>query len=178
MKKNDLSVWTFPYRKSYYLTHPWKWFKDIYWNIRNFWHRGRYGYAYSDVWGWYWWWPKVGAEALRYLAEHNWGYPGYEPWETPEKWKAYLKELADKLEWCVETCDIAPDIHDAKNEFKEAYKKYSFADVMSNQLKDDPVYQDTVHKYWKREEELEKEDSEERAKIFSEIGRNLGRFWD
>lgn len=129
MKKNDLSVWTFPYRKSYYLTHPWKWFKDIYWNVRNFWHRGRYGYAYVDVWNWYHWWPKAGAEALRYLAEHNSGYPDYAPWETMEKWKAYLLETADKLDWCIESCD-------------------------------------------------HEEADEERAKIFAEIGRNLGRFWD
>jgi hypothetical protein len=50
MKENKLSVWKFPYKKTYYLTHPWKWFYDLYWNFRNFWHRERYGFAYIDVW--------------------------------------------------------------------------------------------------------------------------------
>ena len=67
--KNELSVWTFPYRKGYYLTHPWKWFNDLYWNIRNFWHRGRYGFAYVDAWNWFDWWPKAGAAALEHIAK-------------------------------------------------------------------------------------------------------------
>ena len=35
-----------------------------------------------------------------------------------------------------------------------------------------------VQKYHAREEELYLEDSDRRAKIFEELGRNLGQYWD
>ena len=131
-KENKLELMYLPYRGSYYLKHPLKFIREIYWNIRNFIHRGRYGYSYPDVWNWLFWWPTAGAEALRQLAEYGCGYPGHEPWETPEKWKAYLLDTADKLEWCVRSA-----------EEPEGYGR-----------------------------------EEERANIFAEIGKNLGRFWD
>lgn len=176
-KENKLSLWKLSYRTSYYWTHPWKWVKDIYWNVRNFIHRGRYGFAYSDVWGWYYWWPTVGAEALRYMAEHHAGYPGHEPWETPEIWKAYLLEMADKLDWCVESCDISPDFHNEKNEYFTAYSSIARS-IFDRTYRDEPETQELSRKYWCREEELSKEDDEERIRIFKEIGEHLGRFWD
>lgn len=134
-KKNELSVMYLSFRKIYYLKHPLKFLREIYWNIRNFIHRGKYGYGYVDVWNWSNWWPAVGAEALRYMAEHGSGYPGREPWETPEKWRAYLLDTADKLEWCVKSIDDF-DAEDPEG------------------------------------------DERKRMEIFTEIGKNLGRFWD
>ena len=83
---NKLSVWTYSYRKSYYLTHPKILFHDIYWNFRNWWHRGKYGFGYVDAWNFNNWWVEVGASALRYIADHGDGYPGVEPWDTCNKW--------------------------------------------------------------------------------------------
>ena len=103
--KNDLRISMLSYRKSYYFRHPIRFIRDIYWGIRNFIHRGRYGYSYTDAWNWFNWWPVAGAEALRYMAENGCAYPGCEPWETPEKWKAYLLDLADRLEWCAKSQD-------------------------------------------------------------------------
>lgn len=171
MKKNNLSLWTFSYRKSYYFTHPWKWFEEIYWNIRNTIHRGRYGFAYADVWSWYSWWSRVGAEALRYLAEHHHGYPGYEPWDTPEKWDEYLVELADKLDWCADSCEM--DCHEKTNEYWNA-----FLETSSFLKKRTPEENEIAKKYWERENELTEQDEQKRAEIFAEIGRLLPRFWD
>ena len=185
MKKNRLSLFSPCYRKSYYLTHPWKFARDIYWSIRNFFHRGRYGYAYSDVWEWYTWWTTAGAEALRYLAKNGCGYPGYAPWETKSKWEAYLLELADKLDWCVKSCDIGG--HEDVNEYQKLYDEIQA--TKAEKGKDARGYyfsrlnctkeeEELIRKYWDREEELSQEDDKKREKIFAEIGKNLGRFWD
>lgn len=185
MKKNKLSVWTWPYRKRYYLTHPWKWWHDTYWNFRNWWHRGKYGFAYVDVWEWSTWWPEVGAEALRYMAEHGCGYPGCEPWETPEKWKAHLMDLADKLDWCSESQDIcAPD---EENEYKEEMDKIQ-KKCHREKIDENGMYHTWLEltdedkeirdKYFAREKEIWESYDEKRAEILESIGRNLPRYWN
>ena len=185
MKKNKLSVWTWPYRKSVYICKPWRWFRELWINLTNFIHRGRYGFAYSDVWEFASWWPMVGAAALRYFAENGYGYPGCEPWETPEAWKAHLLKLADDLDWCVDSQDIL--YTDDKNEYKEQMdeinKRCHREEKDENgmwhtwlEMTDaDKVIRD---KYFEREKELIEQQTEKRIKIFEEIGRNLPRYWD
>lgn len=182
-KKNKLSLWTFAYRKKYYLTHPHRFIKAVYWNIRNFWHRGRYGYAYSDIWGWYYWWATAGAEALRYMAEKGSGYPGNDKWDTPEKWHDYLIEMADKLEWSAQSCNLGN--HEKENEYYKMYDEIIERRIASGRdehgipkYKTTPEEEDILKRYFDREEELTAQDDAEREMIFAEIGRNLGRFWD
>jgi hypothetical protein len=183
MKKNELSLWTLRYRKRYYLLHPWALFYDWYWNFRNFIHRGKYGFAYVDAWNWYYWWPKVGAECLRFLAEHGLGYPGYEPWGTPGQWKKYLEETARSLEWAIESCDT--DTHN--NEYNYIMEDIQKRCLITKTNEDGsittkweitPEEQEIKDKFWNREKELIEQDSKERERIFSEIGKNLPRFWD
>ena len=184
-KKNKLSLWTFACRKKYYLTHPHRFIKAVYWNIRNFWHRGRYGYAYSDVWEWYTWWTTVGAEALRYMAEHGSGYPGTGEWDTPEKWHDYLNSMADKLEWSAQSCECGN--HEEENEYHKMHDEIlerkmecgmGKNGIGFSRVNSTPEEEDIIKRYWAREEELMKQDDVTREQIFTEIGRNLGRFWD
>ena len=176
-KKNDLSVWTYPYTKRYYLTHPWKWLHDTYWNFRNFIHRGKYGFAYVDVWEWSTWWPKVGAAAMRYLSEHGSGYPSVEPWDTPEKWKDYLNKLADLLDWSADSQDICytDDLNEYNKEMEEMLDRTrrsktgedgTIIDYCDMKVKD-KIIRD---KYYAREKELQDEFDKHRAEIFEEIG--------
>ena len=185
MKKNKLSVWTYPCRKRYYLTHPWKWWHDTYWNFRNWWHRGRYGFAYVDVWEWSNWWVQVGAAAMRYLAEHGHGYPGCEPWETPEKWRDHLLQTADKLDWCADSQD-ALYLED-KNEYSEqmdeialrASKTEKDAEGMWHHWTELSGEEKEIRdKYFARFNELEEEYDKKRAEILKEIGEILPRYWD
>lgn len=185
MKKNPLSVWTFPYRKSYYLTHPWKLFKDIYWNIRNFWHRGRYGYAYVDVWNMCDWAPRVIAEALRYLRDHSHGYPGVSPWETPEKWHDHLDYLANQFQRCADFQDFVAT--DERNEYKDDFEAMS--ERTHREYKDEngftvwtsertPADEELAKKYFERAAELAKVDRMYAREVFEFFGENLGRYWD
>ena len=180
--KNELSVWTFPYRKTYYLTHPWKWFYDLYWNIRNFIHRGKYGFAYIDAWNFGYWWPKVGAEALKYIAEHGSGYPGVEPWDTHEKWKAHLLRTYEQLNWCAKSFD---DID--KNEYSEAmdeiYKrchreKDNDDGTVSTWLEMTPEDKEIRDKYFEKIKEDQEKADKRRIEIFTQIGQNISRYWD
>lgn len=186
-KKNKLSLFRLDRKASYYIRHPWKLFHELWWNVRNFFHRGRYGYAYTDVWGFYHWWTTVGAEAMRYLAEHGCGYPGIEPWETKEKWKAYLLNMADQLDWCAESCDIIPEDHHTRNPYYEQMLK--IREKRTELTKDENGYLHTLYSlseeeenaeklYWEREKELDADDDYRRRDIFNEVGKNLGRFWD
>lgn len=186
MKKNPLSVWTFPYRKSYYLTHPWKWFKDLYWNIRNFWHRGRYGYAYIDVWNFCDWYPRVGAEALRYLARHNSGYPATKPWNTMKEWREYLEYMANRLERCANSQDIL--FGEERNEYKEQFdeimrktrliKEDEKGNTVLSHTAFTPEEEEIRKKYWEREKEIHDADQAYIEETYKWLAEDLSHFWD
>ena len=168
MKESKLDC-GFSYCKKYYITHPLKLTKEIYSKIKGFIHRGKYGYAYVDVWNWYDWWTKVGANALRYLAERGCGYST--ECNSMEEWQDYLNNLADKLDWCRKSCEIG--CHEDRNEYSK-YRKEICAKKGNTTAEDQKI----LEKYWQREEELVKEDDNTRAEIFAEIGRNLPKLWD
>lgn len=60
--------------------------------------RMRFGIADCDTWNFDIYLIKVTIRGLRQLADHLTGYPGYEPFDTEEKWRVYLLGLADKFE--------------------------------------------------------------------------------
>lgn len=185
-KKNPLSLFELSYRKTYYFTHPVRFVKEIWRDILNFFHRGRYGYSCVDVWGFYYWWATAGAEALRYMAKHHCGYPGTDEYSTPEAWEKHLNELADQLDWCRKSCDLTS--HEKSNEYWKILnaiyenKRTTGTDdrgfIFTKLSHLTPEEEDVIRRYSEREEELALEDDEKRAAIFEAIGRNLGRYWD
>ena len=184
-KKNPLSVWSYPYKKTYYLTHPWKWWHDTYWNIRNWIHRANKGFAYTDVWNFCTYYPMVGAEALRYLARHNSGYPGTKPWNTMEEWREYLEYLANRLQRCADSQDIL--FGRERNEYQE-----ELDEIMKKRLvvthNDDgsvthshtltPEEEEIRKKYWAREKEIHDADQAYIEETYVMISKNLSHFWD
>ena len=184
-KSNPLSVNTFPYRKLYYLTHPWKILKDIYWNVKNFWHRGRFGYAYVDVWNFCNWYPRVGAEALRYLARHNSSYPGTKPWSTIEEWREYLEYLANRLQRCADSQDIL--FGQERNEYqeeldnimRETRKITHNADGSITESHPLSKEQEEIRKkYWEREKEIRNADQAYIEETYKWVAEDLPYFWD
>lgn len=184
-KKNPLSVWSYPYRKTYYLTHPWKWWHDTYWNIRNWIHRANKGFAYIDCWNFCTYYPRVGAEALRYLARHNNSYPGTKPWNTMKEWREYLEYLANRLQRCADSQDIlfGEDRNEYKDELneimKQREKRVENADgsiTVSHTLT--PEEEEIRKKYWEREAEIRNADSAYIRETYKWIGEDLQHFWD
>ena len=182
--KNNNSVWIFPYRKLHYLTHPWKWFRDLYWNFRNFIHRGRYGFAYVDAWNWNSWWVSVGAAALRYIADHGCGYPGDEPFETPEKWDEHLYEMADKLDWCADSMEFdSLSENEYQSQMDEITKrcnreKKNEDGTITTYLEMTPEDEAVRDKYFERMKEIGKERHQKVVEILTSIGENFERYWD
>lgn len=60
--------------------------------------RMRFGVADCDTWNFDIYLVKIIIRGLRQLADHLTGYPGYEPFDTEEKWRSYLLSLSDKFE--------------------------------------------------------------------------------
>lgn len=185
MRNKKLSVWSYPFRKTYYLTHPWKWIHDTYWNFRNWIHRANYGYAYVDVWNFCDWYPRVGAEALCYLAAHNSGWPGTDPWKTPEEWREYLEYLANRLERCANSQDIC--FGEDRNEYREELDKIMERRKQRTEHEDGsvtishtltPEEEEIRKKYWEREKEIRDADQAYNVKTFRWLGEDLPFIWD
>lgn len=182
---NKLSVWSFPYRKTYYLTHPHRWLHDLYWNWRNFWHRAKYGYAYVDVWNFCDWYPRVGAEALRYLAKHHSGYPAVKPGETSEEWSKYLNMLANRLERCANSFDICfgaeRNEYDAMlDEIMESKKVIKEQDGMTIHTHE-PLTEEEEEirkKYFERAQEIAAADQSYIETTYRWLAEDLGHMWD
>lgn len=88
--------------------------------VRWFIQRGRRGWSDEDAWGIYYYLGDIIPQMLRHMAETTCSYPGVEPYETPEKWRVKLNELADKIGAYREMSEM-PDGWTGEKE-EEAYK--------------------------------------------------------
>ena len=108
----------FPFSRKYYICHPWRFFHDLFINIKNFWYRGTKGFAPIDVWNFDDWFCTVVPDTLRYMAKYHAAYPGTELFDTSEKWEKWLYEMADNISNI--QCDTWYEIN---NEYSKAYIK-------------------------------------------------------
>ena len=159
------SVWYWPYAKRYYLTHPWYWFRDLGHNIRDVYRRAKYGWTYGDVWDMDQWIMNVFPPMLRHMADHGSAYPGYEPFDTPEKWHKWLHAMADLIESGLE------DNQDACNEYYNEYMEHLFdpSELRVTEMDND---------YYDRAAEIYK-DAEHNLKVaMSQLGKHFFSLWD
>lgn len=160
MKIRPISICLFGYSKRYYLTHPWKFISDLWIGAKNLWHRARYGYAYIDAWNMNTSWCEMGANMLLHLAQHGCGYPGQGEFDTPEKWKAHLEDMAARLRKCA-------DIDwNGENAY---YQDYVDGDLRDTEL---------GLKYYKRAKELQVTREQFVKETFEILGRNFDMYWD
>lgn len=164
-----MNVWRFPYPKRYYLTHPLKWIKQVWRSCRDTYMRARYGYTYSDIWNWDGWFLAVSIPMLRYLADHNTAYPGYDEFDTSEKWEQWLHHVADLLE------SGDKEWQDTQNEYHEDYMK-ELTYTPPAKLFSEPS--ELFYKYTARAKELSEEGEVNIIKAFAQIGRNFYALWD
>ena len=174
----NLNVLTdFPYNKKYYLTHPWKWFKHLYINIRDFWWRGTKGFAPRDAWEFCDWWPRVTAAAVRHLANHSCGYP-YGKFKTYEEWFDWLHSVADVLESTLE------DNWDGQNEYEKDWNRIIMEEKTKNpNITMTTTYteedKDTLRKlYWDRENELFDKRIKLQKDALENVVNNIENLWD
>lgn len=81
-------------------TYPSNWWKNVrtfFRNIRFGWQRATKGFCDRDVWNLDGYYMDLFHVTLRHLAEHHYGFPGVEPFETDEKWTEFLYDLSFKF---------------------------------------------------------------------------------
>ena len=99
----------------YNVTHPLRWIKSGLANIRFARQRARKGYAAIDWWNMDSWFLEIIPNMLDELADRGYSYPGNEEFDTPEKWKSYLHNLANDFRMCTQ---------DASDELNEYYQEF------------------------------------------------------
>lgn len=162
MRKSNINAWKYPYRPAYYLTHPWKFIAQTGRNIRSSYMRVRYGWCYSDVWDWDQWFMHTVPDMFRHLAKYGCAYPGHPPFDTPEKWREWLNEMADLIETGRE------DWQDEHNEYYDEWVS-TFGDEKHEEVR---------LKYIRRVEELSKQGKKNIGFALSQISEHFYNLWD
>lgn len=140
MSTKPISLCVFSYRKSYYLTHPLCFMKELWIGVKNAYHRMKYGWAWVDLWNMDTYLGQLIPSMLRELAARSCGTP-YDMEE--EEYKAYLVALAYLFE--LANIDEFDDdyegartsllgLHDEK--FSSVERLYARAKVV---IKDEPI---------------------------------------
>ena len=164
--------------KWHYMVHPFTWCRDAFYALRAAWHRATKGYCYTDSYNIDDWFLTIFPAMLRRLAQTHCGFPGHEPFDTPEKWTQWLKNMALNLEF------VNSDPDDSNEYAKDFYEPLFFSreeHIDSNGLvKVEYKYnnKELRDKYWARSEELIKK----RQEVLEETGKELFKYlrdlWD
>lgn len=168
----SLSVWSFCYRKRYYLKHPIKLLKEIWSNIYVGYMRIRYGYCYTDVWDMSEWILEVFPSMLRHMANYGCAYPGSKPFETPEKWHDWLHSMADILE------SLQEENWYSQNEYEKEFHKIDWTPNKNLTSTTDANNNVIRELYLARMKELVKERKELLIDTFNQLGQNFDCLWD
>lgn len=175
------SVWTWSYSTRYYLTHPWKWFRELFRNIKDMWHRSIYGWTWMDVWNLNDWLLGVLPDMLRHMADHGSAYPGTKPFDTATKWHNWLHSNADVLEslqeknWYSQN-EYEEDFHEMSALARKVEQKHPNLTTTYDFNEQD--MKNLAALYFQRGREL----SEQREKLLAETGQELFKYlpllWD
>lgn len=180
MKEKTMPLYWFSYSKRYYLTHPWKWFHDIYVGIKNFWHRGRTGWAWVDLWNTDDYIGQLLPNMLKELATRSHGWPESEEHPTFEDWQLELRIMAKLLN----ILNIDVIMEDRK--FESAFSDYR-AGLTIHPLHNLPFYGeyvitpeegakiDAAETKWQR---LQIETDILRGKLFVRLAKIWNALWD
>lgn len=153
----------FPRPKYYYLTHPWKWFSDTWYNLKEAWLRAIRGYSEIDWFNMNDWLRAIIPDMLRYMAKNCHAYPGNEEFSTPEKWEDYLNSIADVFD----SLDIDEWIE--KNEYQNDWFNDNSTTYSREELS---------HLYYNRLEELMRERDALIIDCFTSLAKVFDALWD
>lgn len=181
-----INVWNWPLRKTYYLTHPWKWIHELFINIKAAHMRMHKGYCYTDIWNFDDWFTHVAPSMLRHLADYGSCYPAVEPFETSEKWHNWLYMMAERLEECGrDTLDVLEEKNEYSQQMHEALQaaqkrwKENHPDEKHTHGQDfTPEEEELRKKYWEREKEIVKDREQFIQETFTELGKHWDCLWD
>lgn len=106
----------FPYTKRYYLTHPWEFFQQCWYNLQRVWKRATKGYCGMDVCEMYSFLLELIPNMLDEIREADVGYPAH---MTHEQWQSVLEEMSKLFRDAVEVDDFDTTLAEECNKPRE-----------------------------------------------------------
>ena len=177
-------LWNWCYSKRYYLTHPWKFFSELWSNLKAGWMRATKGYCYGDVWNLDRWLTSILPPMLRHMADHGSAYPGSEPFNSPEEWHDWLHSVADVMETIYDDdywWEKKNEYHDEWEALTDYYYNSNRNITMTGNDNYDysPEHFEEVKRlYSKRMREIAAERQQIINNVFNEIAHALDCLWD
>lgn len=176
----DLNVFhSWGYSKRYYITHPHKWFRHLYLNIKHAWQRITRGYCDEDWWNLGYWLLNILPPMLDDLADNANGWPQQDGFPEFEDWQKYLRGIAANLRLCTE------EAAEKMNEYQEAFSENARKMRLEAPDKDGnrrAVWydqdEDINKKYFDRCKEISEEQAAIREDTFYQIAQSLPAMWD
>lgn len=174
-----MNVFKYDMPRQYLLRHPLRYLRFLVRACKNARQRIVKGYCDHDVSDIDNWLLTVLPCMFKDLAEKP-AYPGYEPFDTEEKWKAWLNSTAEKL------ISYQEDWAETRNEYDREYmdrldkcidKSRHGPAAWSFDYSKDPGLLALRAKWDARYQELYKEQQKSQAQTFCEIGENLKALW-
>jgi hypothetical protein len=151
----------------YYIRHPFKWVKHIWWGICSAYDRITKGYCDMDWMEFDLWFKRIASAMLRDMAMHGHGYH----FETDEQWTSWLHRMADQLACCVD-----------ENCGNEYYRPYIDAIMKNPQkiltAKETEEEKELRKKYYERWIEVQEEQKELFKKTMDELVEHWDCLWD
>ena len=114
--------WSFNYNFTYYLTHPWEIFDELYREVKYFLQRGWRGYADCDIWNFDHYLSRLLADGLKILASGN-SYPGQKKFDTAKKWEDALKLNSKRFQDYIDYEETGWEDDEDFSKLKKVYKE-------------------------------------------------------
>lgn len=173
MNKEKWPLWYSTYR---FTRAPFRWIKGQWNNLCCFFHRGRYGWAWSDVWDIDMYLGKIIPDMLEYLAKNGCSCP-MEVYET----NGHNDELAHKS-WTDELIKNAAKFRYAAAD-RDNYNPYAeeFRDILRKTgiNKDWPAdKKELKEKYYNEDSRIYQEQVKQRTEALEWIAKHYDDLWD
>ena len=179
----NLNVFYWSYSKRYYLTHPWKWIEDLFYNIKAAYQRAVRGYADRDLFSWDSWFLTIAPAMLLDIAACKYGgYPDIEPFDTPEKWEKWLQSIAFRLtalqdQWAETSNEYDEPYFDMLEKYRVKTNETGTYIVKYEGYENDTELEALQQKWLNRCKELNEQQNEETKAVFNELAEHLYQIW-
>lgn len=171
MSFNNIIEWHRPI--CYYFIHPIKFFKDFGCNIRAAHRRIKYGWCYADAYNLDYWLLDVLPPMLRAISEEP-AYPGTGEFDTYEKWQAWLREQASKLEQCREDAIV----NQYEDDFMKACEQRRVVKgvTISHDMSDEE-FKKLRDNYFEEVKRINCLQTQLAKEVFEDLGKNFFCLW-
>ena len=178
VKNNSVFIW--PYRKSYYITHPWEWFTQLWWNLKCGYERVMKGYSERDVVEMYSFILNLIPNMLEDMVTGDISaYPGNEEFDKFEKWQDYIMGMAGEFrelreDWCESKNEYAEEFYKKLRETRRETRNGNFVNV---EYEEDEEFKELKELYFDRVRELTQQQNEATRKAFADLASNFYALW-